>query len=112
MKNLQTYEQFLITEKKWEKAVKSSHLVSMEYDSKTEILEIEFHDGSVYQYKSVPKDVWRELSLEKNLLQKIGSGIAKGAQKLFGKDAVDEGTFGTRFWSMIRRGGYEYTKIK
>lgn len=112
MKNLPTYEEYLITEKKWEKEVKSSHLVSMQYDSDTEILEIEFHDGSVYKYNKVPKSVWRELSLEKNLLQKIGSGISKGAKKLFGKDMVDEGTFGTRFWSMIRRGGYEYTKIK
>ena len=104
------YEEFLL-ERKWEKEVKSSHLVSMEYDSDTEILEIEFHDGSKYEYKGVPKDVWRELSLEKNLLQKIGSGISKGAKKLFGKDMVDEGTFGTRFWSMIRRGGYEYKKL-
>ena len=105
------YEEFLL-EKKWEKEVKSSHLVSMEYDSDTEILEIEFHDGSVYQYNKVPKSIWRELSLEKNLLQKIGGGIAKGAKKLFGKDAVDEGTFGTRFWTMIRKGGYDYKKIK
>ena len=105
------YEEFLL-EKKWEKEVKSSHLVSMEYDSDTEILEIEFHDGSIYQYNKVPKSIWRELSLEKNLLQKIGGGIAKGAKKLFGKDAVDEGTFGTRFWTMIRKGGYDYKKIK
>jgi hypothetical protein len=104
------YEEFLF-EKKWEKEVKSSHLISMDYDSDTEILEIEFHDGSKYEYKAVPKSVWRELSLEKNLLQKIGGGIAKGARKLFGKDAVDEGTFGTRFWSLIRKGGYEYKKI-
>jgi hypothetical protein len=111
MNDFLKYEEFLL-EKKWEKNVKSSHLVSMDYDSDTEILEIEFYDGSLYRYKSVPKDVWRELSLEKNLLQKIGGGIAKGAKKLFGKDVVDEGTFGTRFWSLIRRGGYQYEKIK
>jgi hypothetical protein len=105
------YDEFLL-EKKWEKEVQSSHLVSMDYDSDTEILEIEFHDGSTYQYEAVPKSVWRELSQEKNVLQKIGGGIAKGARKLFGKDAVDEGTFGTRFWSLIRKGGYEYKKIK
>jgi hypothetical protein len=111
MNDFLKYEEFLL-EKKWEKDVKSSHLVSMDYDSDTEILEIEFYDGSLYRYKSVPKEVWRELSLEKNLLQKIGGGIAKGAKKLFGKDVVDEGTFGTRFWSLIRRGGYQYEKIK
>jgi hypothetical protein len=104
------FDEFLL-EKKWEKEVKSSHLVSMDYDSDTEVLEIEFHDGSKYKYSEVPKSVWRELSLEKNLLQKIGGGIAKGARKLFGKDMVDEGTFGTRFWSLIRKGDYKYEKI-
>ena len=117
MKYIKTFEEFLfesqklILEKEYTKDVESSHLVSIDYDSDTEILEIEFHDGSVYQYSKVPKSIWRELSLEKNLLQKIGSGVAKGAKKLFGKDTVDEGTFGTRFWSMIRRGGYEYKKL-
>jgi hypothetical protein len=111
MSSFLKYEEFLL-EKKWEKEVESSHLVSMEYDSDTEILEIEFHDGSKYQYNKVPKSIWRELSLEKNLLQKIGGGIAKGAKKLFGKDTVDEGTYGTRFWQLIRKGGYEYKKIK
>lgn len=110
MSNFLKYDEFLF-EKKWEKDVKSSHLVSMEYDSNTQILEIEFHDGSVYQYKKVPKSVWRDLSLEKNLLQKIGSGISKGAKKLFNK-SDDDGTFGTRFWSLIRRGNYESIKIK
>ena len=104
------YDEFLL-EKKWEKDVESSHLVSMDYDSKTEVLEIEFHDGSVYQYKKVPKSTWRDLSLEKNLLQKVGSGISKGAKKLFGKD-TNEGTYGTRFWELIRRGKFESTKIK
>lgn len=104
------YEDFLL-EKKSEKPVKSSHLVEMTYDSDTEVLEIEFHDGSVYQYQKVPKSVWKELSLEKNIFQKLGSGVAKGARKLFGKAQIDEGTFGTRFWSLIRRGGYEYKKI-
>ena len=105
------YDEFLL-EKKWNKEVESSHLVSMDYDSNTEILEIEFHDGSVYQYSKVPKSIWRELSLEKNVLQKIGAGVEKGARKLFGKDAIDEGTFGTRFWSLIRRGDFDYKKIK
>jgi hypothetical protein len=105
------YDEFLL-EKKWNKEVKSSHLTSMKYDSDTEILEIEFHDGSVYQYEGVPKNIYKELSQEKNILQKIGGGIAKGARKLFGKDAVDEGTYGTRFWDLIRNGAYAYKKIK
>jgi len=108
--SFQNFEEFIL-EKKWNKEVKSSHLVSIEYDSDTEILEVEFHDGSVYQYKDVPKSVFRDFSLEKNLLQKIGHGVAKSAKKLFGKD-VSEGSFGSRFWELIRRGDYSYKKIK
>ena len=52
MKPFLKYDEFLL-EKKWNKEVESSHLVSMDYDSNTEILEIEFHDGSVYQYSKV-----------------------------------------------------------
>jgi hypothetical protein len=101
----------LITEKSWNKEVKSSHLKEMKYDSKTEILEIEFLNGSVYKYSNVPEKVFRDLAEEQNILRKIGSGIVKGAKKLFGKQ-VEEGTYGTRFWELIRRGGYEYEKIK
>ncbi len=110
METFLKYDEFLL-ERQMEKDVKSSHLVSLEYDTETEILEIEFHDGSVYQYQNVPKSVYQDLSQDKSILKKIGSGIAKGARKLFGKD-IDEGTFGTRFWSLIRRGDYEYKKIR
>lgn len=105
------YDEFLL-EKKFNKEVKSSHLVDMRYDSKTEILEIDFKNGSTYQYEGVPKDVYKKLALEKNILQKIGGGVATAAKKLFGKEQVDEGTFGTRFWDLIRRGDYSYKKIK
>lgn len=105
------YEEFLF-EKKLEKELNSSHLISIDYDKKTEILEIEFHDGSVYQYQKVPKSVYKEFTLEKGILNKIGGSIEKSARKLFGKSEVDEGTFGTRFWDLIRRGDYEYKKIR
>jgi hypothetical protein len=111
MKNLPTYEEYLITEKKWNKEVESSHLRDLKYDSETKILEIEFHDGSIYKYKDVPKGVFRDLAMEHNILQKIGKGIVKGAKKLFGK-SVEEGTYGTRFWELIRRGEYKFEKIK
>lgn len=74
--------------------LKSRHLVSLEYDTDTEILEIEFHDGSVYQYQNVPKSVYQDLSQDKGILKKIRGGIAKGDRKLLEKE-VDEGTFGT-----------------
>lgn len=105
------FDEFLL-EKKFQKEVESSHLADLRYDSDTEILEIDFLNGSTYKYKGVPKDIYKKLALEKNILQKIGAGVEKGARKLFGKDQVDEGTFGTRFWELIRRGGYSYEKIK
>jgi hypothetical protein len=111
MKNLPTYEEYLITEKRWEREIKSSHLVSYEYDNKTQVLEIEFHNGAKYKYFDVPENIFKEFSLEKNILQKIGGGIAKAAKKLFGKDEVDEGTYGVRFWEKIRRGGFKYERI-
>lgn len=104
------YDEFLL-EKKWNKEVESSHLENIKYDSDTKILEIEFLNGSVYQYKDVPKNVFQELAEEHGILKRIGRGISKGAKKLIGKE-TNEGTYGTRFWELIRRGGYEYSKIK
>jgi len=41
--------------------VTSSNLVSIGYEPTSEILEIEFKAGTVYQYASVPKEVYDEL---------------------------------------------------
>ena len=41
--------------------INSSDLVSVGYDVKNEILEIEFHQGRVYQYFDVPVKVYAEL---------------------------------------------------
>lgn len=41
--------------------VNSSNLASIGYDSQSEILEIEFHSGGVYQYDDVPMDVYTGL---------------------------------------------------
>jgi hypothetical protein len=103
------FDEFLF-EKTFNKEVESSHLTSIFYDDDKEQLEVSFKNGSTYRYYQVPKSVWRNFTLEHNILQKIGKGIVKGAKKLFGKD-VDDGTFGTRFWALIRRGGYRYKKI-
>ena len=42
-------------------AVTSSNLASVGYDEPTETLEIQFNDGSVYEYSAVPLDVYRGL---------------------------------------------------
>jgi KTSC domain len=43
------------------KSVSSSSVASVGYDSKTQILEIEFHSGSVYDYEEVPPEVYQGL---------------------------------------------------
>ena len=41
--------------------VQSSNLKSVGYDSEAKILEIEFHDGGIYQYLDVPADIHQGL---------------------------------------------------
>jgi hypothetical protein len=42
-------------------AVSSSNIATVGYDSPSSTLEIEFHDGSVYQYFDVPSSIHNEL---------------------------------------------------
>lgn len=43
------------------KSVLSSNLKTVGYDSKTKILEIEFHNGTIYQYFNVPETIFNGL---------------------------------------------------
>jgi KTSC domain len=43
------------------KKVNASNMRSIGYDSKEQILEIEFSNGGVYQYSRVPQEVYRRL---------------------------------------------------
>lgn len=40
------------------KSVISSNLRSVGFDSDTQVLEVEFHNGSVYRYSRVPANVY------------------------------------------------------
>lgn len=42
-------------------AVESSVITSVGYDAKTNVLEVEFRTGRIYQYFLVPPSVFREL---------------------------------------------------
>jgi KTSC domain len=42
-------------------SVSSSNLASIGYDSSTQVLEVEFLDGSIYQYSDVPSSVYAGL---------------------------------------------------
>lgn len=49
------------------KAVESNHLVSVGYDTERLILEIEFKNGSVYQYNDVPQPVYEAMMRAKSV---------------------------------------------
>jgi hypothetical protein len=114
MNNLYTYEEFLeLNEKTYDKNVQSSHLRDLKYDDKSKELEISFLNGSIYKYFDVPVEVYKELADYKNILQKAGSGLKKLFRPKAAKAEADEkGTFGTRFWELIRRGNYRFEKIQ
>jgi len=43
------------------KPVDSSNIANVGYDQDSMVLEVEFHNGSVYQYFDVPSHVYEEL---------------------------------------------------
>lgn len=47
--------------------VKSSLIVSIGYEPKKEILELEFTTGSIYQYEDVPQEEYRDLMNAKSI---------------------------------------------
>ena len=65
--------------------VQSSNLFSVGYDSQTSILEIEFNNGSIYQYSGVPQEVYEGL--------------------------MNAGSKGSYFHHNIKRGGHPYIRI-
>ena len=65
--------------------VNSSSLAAVGYDHFTGTLEIEFHDGAVYQYFDVPAYVYTGL--------------------------MSMGSHGYYFQTFIKNGGYRYKKV-
>ena len=57
------------------KAVESSAIVSVGYDSKSKTLEIEFPSGHVYQYLDVPASAHKALLNADSLGQFFNAGI-------------------------------------
>ena len=65
--------------------VASSNLASVGFDPLTSTLEIQFHSGDIYDYASVPAEIY--------------SGLMHAGSK------------GKFFYANIRKGGYAYTKV-
>lgn len=55
--------------------VSSSHVASVGYDPNTMTLEVEFKDGSVYQYFDVPETVYQELMRASSIGQFMHANI-------------------------------------
>lgn len=65
--------------------VSSSNIASIGYDSRTQTLEVEFNNGSVYQYHGVPAGIYQGLM---------------GAP-----------SHGEYLDAYVKKGGYAYTRI-
>ena len=65
--------------------VQSSNLASVGYDISTSVLEVEFLNGSVYQYYGVPAQVHEGL--------------------------MNAGSKGSYFYQNIRNGGYPFSRV-
>jgi hypothetical protein len=65
--------------------VSSTNLASVGYDPTTQVLEIEFHSGGVYQYVGVPAALYEGL--------------------------MAASSHGSYFHQFIKKGGYEYRRI-
>lgn len=65
--------------------VESSNLASVGYEPETTTLEIEFHNGGIYQYSGVPEDVHQGL--------------------------MNAGSKGSYFHQNIKNAGYPYIKV-
>lgn len=66
-------------------AVSSSNLRSVGYDASTKTLEVEFKDGSVYQYRDVAQSIYEGLMAAQS--------------------------HGSYFDANIKKAGYRYSKI-
>lgn len=68
------------------KIVRSSNLASVGYDSASRTLEVEFNNGGIYQYHSVPQPVFNEL--------------------------MSASSHGEYFDRNVKKAGYQYTKVR
>lgn len=66
-------------------SVSSSNIASIGYDASRRVLEIEFLNGSVYQYSSVPESLYNGL--------------------------MNASSHGSYFDSHIKKGGFAYRRI-
>ena len=60
------------------KYVSSSNIASIGYDSMAQILEVEFLNGSIYQYYDIPQDLYEGLMAASSHGKYLNDYIKKG----------------------------------
>jgi hypothetical protein len=60
-------------------SVTSSMIREIGYDEESETLEVEFHEGGVYQYSNIPVSVYRELISSSSIGRYFAQYIKKGS---------------------------------
>ena len=65
--------------------VKSSNIKSVGYDEETEILEVEFKSGGLYQYKDVPKGIYDDFMSHES----HGKYLAESIKNVYKFEKID-----------------------
>ena len=64
--------------------VKSSNIKTLGYNSKKKLLHIEFHNGSIYEYSDVPKNLYDDIIKNKDTsLFSVGKYFAKNIRSKY-----------------------------
>lgn len=65
-------------------SVSSSNIASVGHDASSQTLEVEFLDGSIYEYYVVPEHVYQELISASS----VGSYLARHVKKVYGYSRI------------------------
>ncbi len=87
-------------------------LKEFKYDNEKKLLEVEFENGSIYQYENIPSEVYDKM-VEEGILGKIGQSIWSGAKSIVNGTLFGIGnSIGSKFWNLMKVKSYPYKKIK
>lgn len=85
--------------------LQSSNIYGFQYDPKSKKLLVRFQEGNIYQYDNVPPQVYK--AFEKGAVPAKTEGANEYGAWYQGKIP----SLGAAFYELIRKGGYNYTKL-
>jgi len=65
--------------------VDSSNIESIGYDAASKILEVEFKNGGIYQYKGIPQEIYNELMEADS----VGSFLSRRIKRMFECERIE-----------------------